>query len=214
MYSRLRPCSKADVCNDRLVQHPYKITCDHSRRNVLISPPALVTYMGRDRRPVWCSARCRVEASIERRGNRIVGVEPRVITVVPPKKRLSRWEADRRREIERTLTPDIVVTMVAREPYLLMKVSRAHRKRAPGGPCNCPPDRRARTCQDGSSPRSRRGRAGRFEAQGNTQARRKRVGLVAGGVVGAARLGAAVQPRSAGDRRAASRGRRPLHASN
>jgi len=81
-----------------------------------------VTYKGRGRRPVWCSARCRVEASIERRGNRIVGVEPRVVTVVPPKKRVSRWEADRRQEIERTLTPDIVVAMVAREPYLLMKV--------------------------------------------------------------------------------------------
>lgn len=81
-----------------------------------------VTYKGRGRRPVWCSARCRVEASIERRGNRIVGVEPRVVTVVPPRERLSRWEADRRQEIERTLTPDIVVAMVAREPYLLMKV--------------------------------------------------------------------------------------------
>lgn len=81
-----------------------------------------MTYKGRGRRPVWCSARCRVEASIERRGNRIVGVEPRVGTVVPPKKRLSRWEADRRQEIERTLTPHIVVAMVAREPYLLMRV--------------------------------------------------------------------------------------------
>ena len=35
-----------------------------------------VTYKGRGRRPVWCSAQCRVEASIERRGNRMVGVEP------------------------------------------------------------------------------------------------------------------------------------------
>lgn len=81
-----------------------------------------VTYKGRGRRPVWCSARCRVEASIERRGNRIVGVEPRVVTVVPPKKRLSQWEKDRRQELERTLTHDIVVATVAREPYLLMKV--------------------------------------------------------------------------------------------
>lgn len=59
---------------------------------------------------------------MERRGNRIVGVEPRVVTVVPPKQRLSHWESDRRQEIERTLTPGIVVAMVAREPYLLMKV--------------------------------------------------------------------------------------------
>ncbi len=81
-----------------------------------------VTYKGRGRRPVWCSARCRVEASIERRGNRIVGVEPRVVTVVPPKKRLSQWETDRRQEIERTLTPDTVVAMVVHEPNLLMKV--------------------------------------------------------------------------------------------
>lgn len=46
-------------------------------------------YSGRGRRPIWCSAKCRVEASIERRGNRMVGVEPRVIRVVdappPPK---------------------------------------------------------------------------------------------------------------------------------
>lgn len=81
-----------------------------------------VTYKGRGRRPVWCSARCRVEASIERRGNRIVGVEPRVVTVVPPRQRLSQWETDRRQEIERALTPDAVVAMVVHEPYLLMKV--------------------------------------------------------------------------------------------
>lgn len=81
-----------------------------------------VTYKGRGRRPVWCSARCRVEASIERRGNRIVGVEPHVVTVVPPTKRLSQWEGDRRQEIERTLNRDTVVALVARESYLLMKV--------------------------------------------------------------------------------------------
>ena len=81
-----------------------------------------MTYKGRGRRPVWCSARCRVEASIERRGNRIVGVEPRVVTVVPPKNRLSQWEKERRQEIERGLTHDIVVAMVAQEPYLLLQV--------------------------------------------------------------------------------------------
>ena len=81
-----------------------------------------VTYKGRGRRPVWCSARCRVEASTERRGNRIVGVEPRVVTVVPPKKRLSQWEMGRRQQIEEKLNRDTVITMVAREPYLLVKV--------------------------------------------------------------------------------------------
>ena len=42
----------------------------------------LVTYQGRGRRPIWCSSTCRVEASIERKGNRMAGVEPRVVTVV------------------------------------------------------------------------------------------------------------------------------------
>lgn len=41
-----------------------------------------VTSGGRGRRPIWCSATCRVEASIERRGNRIVGVEPRLVRIV------------------------------------------------------------------------------------------------------------------------------------
>ncbi len=81
-----------------------------------------VTYKGRGRRPVWCSARCRVEASIERRGNRAVGVEPRVVTVVPPTQRLSQWEKSRRQQIEEALDRDAVVSAVAREPYLLMKV--------------------------------------------------------------------------------------------
>lgn len=81
-----------------------------------------VNYKGRGRRPVWCSARCRVEASIERRGNRIVGVEPRVITVVPPRQRLSEWEQNHRRRIEETLTEDTVAAMVADDPYVLLKV--------------------------------------------------------------------------------------------
>lgn len=92
-----------------------------------------VTYKGRGRRPVWCSARCRVEASIERRGNRIVGVEPRVVTVVPPKKRLNQWEKDRRQELERTLTHDIIVATVAREAYLLMKVLASVEEQGLGG---------------------------------------------------------------------------------
>lgn len=41
-----------------------------------------VTCKGRGRRPIWCSSTCRVEASIERKGNRLAGVEPRVVTVV------------------------------------------------------------------------------------------------------------------------------------
>jgi hypothetical protein len=69
-----------------------------------------VSYKGRGRRPVWCSARCRVEASIERRGNRMVGVEPRVVTVVPPRERLSEWEQNQRQRIQETLTQDTVAS--------------------------------------------------------------------------------------------------------
>jgi hypothetical protein len=83
---------------------------------------APVTYKGRGRRPVWCSARCRVEASIERRGNEIVGVKPEVVKVVSPAARLSDWEKKRRQEIERNLDRDAVVEMVASRPELLMDV--------------------------------------------------------------------------------------------
>jgi hypothetical protein len=81
-----------------------------------------VTYKGRGRRPVWCSARCRVEASIERRGNRVVGVEPRVVTVVPPKQRVSEWEQNERRRIQETLTRGTFAAMVADDPFLLSRV--------------------------------------------------------------------------------------------
>ncbi|CAL8974457.1 hypothetical protein PROP_01430 [Propionicimonas sp. T2.31MG-18] len=83
---------------------------------------APVTYKGRGRRPVWCSARCRVEASIERRANEIVGVKPEVVKVVSPTTRLSDWEKERRQEIERSLDRDAVVEMVASRPDLLMDV--------------------------------------------------------------------------------------------
>jgi len=81
-----------------------------------------VTYKGRGRRPVWCSARCRVEASIERRGNEIVGVKPEVVKVVSPAARLSDWEKKRRQEIERNLDRDTVISMVASQPELLRRV--------------------------------------------------------------------------------------------
>ena len=83
---------------------------------------APVTYKGRGRRPVWCSARCRVEASIERRGNEIVGVKPEVVKVVSPAARLSDWEKERRQEIERNLDRDAVVEMVSGRPELLVRV--------------------------------------------------------------------------------------------
>lgn len=83
---------------------------------------APVTYKGRGRRPVWCSARCRVEASIERRGNEIVGVKPEVVKVVSPTTRLSDWEKERRQQIERNLDRDTVVEVVASRPDLLVDV--------------------------------------------------------------------------------------------
>ena len=83
---------------------------------------APVTYKGRGRRPVWCSARCRVEASIERRGNEIVGVKPEVVKVVSPTARLSDWEKERRQQIERNRDRGAVVEMVASRPELLMDV--------------------------------------------------------------------------------------------
>lgn len=82
---------------------------------------APVTYKGRGRRPIWCSARCRVEASIERRGNEIVGVKPLVVKVVSPTARLSDWEKEQRQKIERNLDRDTVVEMVASRPELLVR---------------------------------------------------------------------------------------------
>lgn len=83
---------------------------------------APVMYKGRGRRPVWCSARCRVEASIERRGNEVVGVKPEVVKVVSPTALLSDWEKVRRQQIERNLDRDAVVEMVASRPELLVGV--------------------------------------------------------------------------------------------
>jgi len=80
-----------------------------------------VTYKGRGRRPVWCSARCRVEASIERRGNRMMGIEPKVVTIVPPRQRITEWEQNERQRIQATLTEDAVAAMVADHPFLLVR---------------------------------------------------------------------------------------------
>jgi hypothetical protein len=92
-----------------------------------------VTYKGRGRRPVWCSAQCRVEASIERRGNRMVGVEPRVVRVIPPKQRVSEWEENERRRLQVPLTEDSVSGMVAENPLLLVKVLERTKRSAETG---------------------------------------------------------------------------------
>ena len=80
-----------------------------------------VRYKGRGRRPVWCSARCRVEASIERRGNRMVGIEPRVVTVISPRQLLAASAQDELRRIRGTLSEDAVTAMVADHPSLLAR---------------------------------------------------------------------------------------------
>jgi DNA-directed RNA polymerase subunit RPC12/RpoP len=92
-----------------------------------------VLYKGRGRRPVWCSTQCRVEASIERRGNRMVGVEPHVVTVIPPKQRVSEWEENERRRLRATLTEDAVSVMVAENPLLLVKVLERTKRSAESG---------------------------------------------------------------------------------
>ena len=92
-----------------------------------------VAYKGRGRRPVWCSAQCRVEASIERRSNRMVGVEPLVVRVVPPKQRVSAWEENERRRLQATLTEDAVSVMVAENPLLLVKVLERTKRSAESG---------------------------------------------------------------------------------
>lgn len=99
-----------------------EVTRDPAKTFRCLRCGAPVAYKGRGRRPVWCSARCRVEASIERRGNEIVGVKPEVVRVVSPAARLSDWERERRQEIERNLDRDAVVEMVASRPELLMRV--------------------------------------------------------------------------------------------
>lgn len=81
-----------------------------------------VVYKGRGRRPIWCSATCRVEASVERRGNRLVGVQPEVVKIVPPTQRLSEWEQGRRRQIEEALTEEAALRAVADSEYLVLKL--------------------------------------------------------------------------------------------
>lgn len=52
----------------------------------------------------------------------MVGVEPRVVTVYPPKQRVSEWEQNERRRIHETLTRDTLAAMVADDPFLLSRV--------------------------------------------------------------------------------------------
>lgn len=78
-----------------------------------------VTYKGRGRRPVWCSSTCRVEASIERKGNRVVGVQPRVVRVEGPRRTLTRHELEQRERVEQEMPDRVAVARVAASPALL-----------------------------------------------------------------------------------------------
>lgn len=93
-----------------------------------------VLYKGRGRRPVWCSARCRVEASIERRGNRMVGIEPRVVTVISPRQPLAASAQDELRRIQATLSEDAVTAMVADHLSLLARTLDRLKKSADSTP--------------------------------------------------------------------------------
>ena len=74
-----------------------------------------VIYKGRGRRPVWCSSTCRVEASIERKGNRVVGVQPEVVTI---ERRATRRRLDHE-SLERELSDQVAIARVAARPVLL-----------------------------------------------------------------------------------------------
>jgi hypothetical protein len=89
-----------------------------------------VVYKGRGRRPVWCSARCRVEASIERRGNRMVGVEPKVVTVVTSRQQRAEWERSQRERNEASLSEETVISLVAEHPFLLARILERIKKSA------------------------------------------------------------------------------------
>ncbi len=77
-----------------------------------------VIYKGRGRRPVWCSSTCRVEASIERKGNRVVGVQPDIVTI---ERRTTRSRQDRkdRESVEREVSDRVALARVAASPALL-----------------------------------------------------------------------------------------------
>lgn len=81
-----------------------------------------VHYKGRGRPPVWCSSECRIEASIERKGNRAVGVQPEVVKVVPVRTRLTEYEKERRASIDAELPDQVAIDRVAGRPDLLATV--------------------------------------------------------------------------------------------
>ncbi len=79
-----------------------------------------VTYKGRGRRPVWCSSTCRVEASIERKGNRVVGVQPQVVRIEGSR---GGREREVRERVEREMPDRVAVVRVAANPALLEQLA-------------------------------------------------------------------------------------------
>ena len=81
-----------------------------------------VAYKGRGRRPVWCSSTCRVEASIERKGNRVVGVQPQIVRVEGPRQTLTRHELEQHERVKREMPDRVAVARVAASPALVEQV--------------------------------------------------------------------------------------------
>ena len=50
-----------------------------------------------------------------------MGIEPKVVTIVPPRQRITEWEQNERQRIQATLTEDAVAAMVADHPFLLVR---------------------------------------------------------------------------------------------
>lgn len=63
----------------------------------------------------------------------MVGVEPKVVTIVPPTKRITEWEHNERQRIQETLTEDAVAAMVTDDPFLLMRIIERAKKSAQSG---------------------------------------------------------------------------------
>jgi len=87
-----------------------------------------VTYKGRGRRPIWCSSTCRVEASIERRGNRLVGVEPEVVRLIDLHRQRHHPRQQRPNDVSDASTDSALIDLFRNRPTLLLQVLPEARK--------------------------------------------------------------------------------------
>jgi len=81
-----------------------------------------VTYKGRGRRPIWCSSTCRVEASIERKGNRLVGVEPEVVRLIDLHTQRHHPRQGRPIDVPYASTDSALIDLFRDRPTLLLQV--------------------------------------------------------------------------------------------